>query len=170
MQIDRDPAQQNLGQFVKFRSGTARWTAFAAPLCLAAALVACSTDSEPTPPPAPQAANTAPAPLEAAPAADSTAAPSADSGAKVEMYPGTGAFTGGGRVSGASAIGGDEDNGITLNFVNADVRDVAKAVLGDYLKLNYEIGANVQGTMHDPDEPAAEALASAARARAGRCA
>lgn len=35
--------------------------------------------------------------------------------------------------------------GITLNFVNADVRDVAKAVLGDYLKLNYEIAANTQG-------------------------
>jgi general secretion pathway protein D len=34
-----------------------------------------------------------------------------------------------------------------LNFVNADVRDVAKAVLGDYLKLNYEIGSNVQGTV-----------------------
>ena len=40
-----------------------------------------------------------------------------------------------------------DDNGITLNFVNADVRDVAKAVLGDYLKLNYEIGSTVQGTV-----------------------
>jgi general secretion pathway protein D len=38
-------------------------------------------------------------------------------------------------------------SGITLNFVNADVRDVAKAVLGDYLKLNYEIGSNVTGTV-----------------------
>src|SRR5579862_8280345 len=35
--------------------------------------------------------------------------------------------------------------GITLNFVYADVRDVAKAVLGDYLKLNYEIAANTTG-------------------------
>src|SRR5579871_1165512 len=35
--------------------------------------------------------------------------------------------------------------GITLNFVNADVRDVAKAVLGDYLKLNYEIASNTTG-------------------------
>ena len=40
-----------------------------------------------------------------------------------------------------------QDQGITLNFVNADVRDVAKAVLGDYLKLNYEIGSNVQGNV-----------------------
>ncbi|MDE2184064.1 MAG: type II secretion system secretin GspD [Alphaproteobacteria bacterium] len=39
------------------------------------------------------------------------------------------------------------DQGVTLNFVNADVRDVAKAILGDYLKLNYEIAANVQGTV-----------------------
>jgi general secretion pathway protein D len=40
-----------------------------------------------------------------------------------------------------------DESGITLNFVNTDVRDVAKAVLGDYLKLNYEIGSNVQGTI-----------------------
>lgn len=37
--------------------------------------------------------------------------------------------------------------GITLNFVNADVRDVAKAVLGDYLQLNYEIAANTAGVV-----------------------
>jgi general secretion pathway protein D len=41
----------------------------------------------------------------------------------------------------------ETSGGITLNFVNADVRDVAKAVLGDYLKLNYEIAANVTGTV-----------------------
>lgn len=41
----------------------------------------------------------------------------------------------------------ETSSGITLNFVNADVRDVAKAVLGDYLKLNYEIAANVTGTV-----------------------
>ena len=134
-----------MGQFVKFRSGSARWTAFAAPLCLAAALAACSTDEpKPTPPPP----SAAPAPLEPAPAAAADAtAPNAESGAKVEMYPGTGAFAGAGGASRSSMIGGDEDNGITLNFVNTDVKDVAKAVLGDYLKLNYEIGANVQGAV-----------------------
>ncbi len=36
---------------------------------------------------------------------------------------------------------------ITLNFVNADVRDVAKAILGDFLKLNYAVGAGVQGSV-----------------------
>ncbi|HXC56394.1 MAG TPA: type II secretion system secretin GspD [Rhizomicrobium sp.] len=44
-----------------------------------------------------------------------------------------------------STIG--EDGGITLNFINADVRDVAKAVFGDFLNVNYTIGAGVQGTI-----------------------
>lgn len=39
------------------------------------------------------------------------------------------------------------DDGITLNFVDADVRDIAKAVLGDFLGLNYAVGANVTGTV-----------------------
>jgi len=41
----------------------------------------------------------------------------------------------------------NEPADITLNFLNADVKDVAKAVLGDYLHLNYEIGADVKGTV-----------------------
>ncbi len=44
-----------------------------------------------------------------------------------------------------SSVG--EDGGITLNFINADVRDVAKAVFGDFLNVNYAIGAGVQGTI-----------------------
>jgi general secretion pathway protein D len=40
-----------------------------------------------------------------------------------------------------------DDGGITLNFVDADVRDIAKAVLGDFLGLNYAVGANVTGTV-----------------------
>jgi len=50
-------------------------------------------------------------------------------------------------AGGQSAGMQTEPSGITLNFVNADVRDVAKAVLGDYLKLNYEISANTAGTV-----------------------
>lgn len=41
----------------------------------------------------------------------------------------------------------NEPADITLNFVNADIKDVAKTILGDYLKLNFEIGAGVQGTI-----------------------
>ena len=55
------------------------------------------------------------------------------------------AAAGGMSADSGQSAGGQGD--ITLNFVNADVRDVAKAILGDYLKLNYEIGANVQGTV-----------------------
>ncbi|MEI9988935.1 MAG: type II secretion system secretin GspD [Rhizomicrobium sp.] len=40
-----------------------------------------------------------------------------------------------------------EPANITLNFVNADVKDVAKAVLGDYLHLNYEIADDAKGTV-----------------------
>ena len=74
---------------------------------------------------------------------DSVAA-SAPSAPQVEMYPGTGALTKSRSIARAAP---GEQGDITLNFVNTDVKDVAKAVLGDYLRLNYEIGANVQGTM-----------------------
>ena len=40
-----------------------------------------------------------------------------------------------------------QENGTTLNFVNADIADVAKAVLGDLLKLNYIVDAGVQGSV-----------------------
>jgi general secretion pathway protein D len=137
-----------VGSFVKIRLGTARWTAFAAAFCLAAALAACSTD---TPEPAPPAAqNIPPAAAEPAPAsatADATPLGDAQSGPKFELYPGTGAFTGTTRLHRAETAGTGDEGGITLNFVNTDVKDVAKAVLGDYLKLNYEIGANVQGAV-----------------------
>ena len=67
------------------------------------------------------------------------------------MQGGAGAPGGSGMPGGAGAdqqSAGMEtapSGGITLNFVNADVRDVAKAVLGDYLKLNYEIASNTTG-------------------------
>ncbi|HTQ15196.1 MAG TPA: type II secretion system secretin GspD [Rhizomicrobium sp.] len=60
-----------------------------------------------------------------------------------QIFPGTGQFTGNARRHATVDAKGD----ITLNFVNADVKDVAKAILGDYLKLNYEIASNVQGTV-----------------------
>src|ERR1700679_2909124 len=122
----------------------AQWTAFAA---FAALLAACSTDEPKSAPP--PAAAAAPAPLDTAPAVDSAPLPNAEAATKVEMYPGTGAVTSGGHLARTPSIGGSDsdDNGITLNFINTDVKDVAKAVLGDYLKLNYEIGANVQGVV-----------------------
>ncbi len=42
---------------------------------------------------------------------------------------------------------GDEEGGRTLNFDNAEIRDVIKVVLGDMLNLNYAIDPAVQGTL-----------------------
>ena len=42
----------------------------------------------------------------------------------------------------AAAPGGD----ITLNFVDTDIREIARVVLGETLKLNYTIDPGVQGT------------------------
>ena len=82
----------------------------------------------------------------AAPGAHAQTAPAAgEPAASSEIIPGSGQFTGNPRHS--RAIATDAKGDITLNFVNADVKDVAKAVLGDYLKLNYQIGASVQGTV-----------------------
>ncbi|HSZ10799.1 MAG TPA: type II secretion system secretin GspD [Rhizomicrobium sp.] len=62
-----------------------------------------------------------------------------------QLFPGSGVMVSGEhRVSESSA---NEHGDITLNFINTDIRDVAKAILGDYLKLNYEIAANVQGAV-----------------------
>src|ERR1700730_707464 len=59
---------------------------------------------------------------------------------------GTGNFVGmPSRVRRIASVNPEGD--ITLNFLNADVRDVAKAILGDYLKLNYVIDSAVQGTI-----------------------
>ena len=64
-----------------------------------------------------------------------------------QIYRGTGNVVGTTPPPTAEAASVDQQGDITLNFVNADVRDVAKAILGDFLKLNYAVGANVQGTI-----------------------
>jgi general secretion pathway protein D len=57
---------------------------------------------------------------------------------------GSGAFAGTApqSIAGAKA---NADGDITLNFVNADIRDVIKSVLGDILHVNYVIEPNVSG-------------------------
>jgi len=112
---------------------------------LAAALLfltACQWFESRPPPPAPAPVAHASATTETSPASlqqPTEVAPQA------EIYPGTGRFTNPSRRISEAQVG--EAGDITLNFVNADVHDVIKAVLGDYLKLNYEIGANIQGNV-----------------------
>jgi len=113
-----------------------------------AILSGCSVFGERTVPP-PNAAAPPPAPPAATAPNGSPVAlsPAASTGPQAEIYPGTGNFTGTAPSHRRAETTVGEGGDLTLNFVNADVRDVAKAVLGDYLKLNYEIGASVQGNV-----------------------
>jgi general secretion pathway protein D len=45
-----------------------------------------------------------------------------------------------------AALGTAPNGDITLNFVDADIREIARAILGGTLKLNYTIDPNVRGT------------------------
>src|SRR4051812_12606910 len=60
------------------------------------------------------------------------------------VYPGTQQFTAGAR---RPARAGAQTNDVTLNFPNADVHEVAKAILGDILGVNYAVDPLVQGTV-----------------------
>lgn len=64
-----------------------------------------------------------------------------------EIYPGSGQFFGPASTKSTAKTAVSSTGDITLNFVNADIKDVAKAILGDYLKLNYALGSGVQGTV-----------------------
>jgi len=109
-------------------------------LVLALTLGACSTFSNPQ----------APAPVASAPPValaheDAETMPQQQH-PDIQIIPGTGKFVGA-QTNSAERVEADDQGGITLNFINADLKDVAKAILGDYLKLNYEITGNVQGTV-----------------------
>ena len=121
------------------------------PLIVAGAVAACSAQPPPAPPRAAPAVS-----VSAAPAPIVTGAPipllpaPAYQGGGTQFYYGNGATLGAAQSQAASPYGAYPDQsgaGMTLNFSNADVRDVAKAVLGDLLKVNYEIDPSVQGTI-----------------------
>lgn len=110
-------------------------------------LASCTESSGPKPaspappPPAPLLAAT-PFPqsavLQPAPIEDEALSPP-------EIRRGTGRFVGSSESPKGSkaSVAGET----TLNFVNADIAEVAKAVLGDLLKLNYLVDTGVQGTV-----------------------
>lgn len=59
-------------------------------------------------------------------------------------------FRGGGEFADLSALSGGRESQpvsdpVTLNFVDAEVRDVIRSVLGEMLGINYVIGEGVQG-------------------------
>lgn len=59
-----------------------------------------------------------------------------------ELYRGTGQLVGRASPSPPIAVLG---NGVTLNFVDAEISDVVAAILGETLGMNYEIDPRVQG-------------------------
>ncbi|HEX3651790.1 MAG TPA: type II secretion system secretin GspD [Rhizomicrobium sp.] len=76
-------------------------------------------------------------PADPSPPASQPATPSA-------VYPGTQQFTAGPRVPGGRS---GQTNDVSLNFPNADVHEVAKAILGDILGVNYAVDPLVTGTV-----------------------
>ncbi|MEI9997223.1 MAG: type II secretion system secretin GspD [Rhizomicrobium sp.] len=134
---------------VEFRRRSVAAVVLTGALCLAA----CADQYAKPPETVPSAAELArhandpapPAPPQAAPAA-AAAPPAPDDATPPEIIKGTGDLVGH-RVPHAAEAATTDEGGITLNFINADVRDVAKAVFGDFLNVNYTIGAGVQGTI-----------------------
>lgn len=64
------------------------------------------------------------------------------------IYPGTERLLGDvPAVVGAPAITTTPDGDVTLNFVDADLREVIKAILGDTLGVNYIVDPGVQGSV-----------------------
>ncbi|MGO8914495.1 MAG: type II secretion system secretin GspD [Stellaceae bacterium] len=88
-------------------------------------------------PPAPWARSAA------TPTPSSAAAPAR--AAEPMIFPGTGALIAAGIEAPPGAAA--EDGDITLNFVDADVREVMRAVLGGVLHLNYAVDSKVQATI-----------------------
>jgi general secretion pathway protein D len=112
-------------------------------------LAGCGDKAPPPPPEAAAPPAPAAAPIAVAAPADEPLSISGD-GAKARqpvggVFRGTGRFVKAGKPNVAAGIapGGD----ITFHFINASIADVARAVLGDTLKLDYVISPNVQGTV-----------------------
>jgi general secretion pathway protein D len=84
--------------------------------------------------------------LPAAPAAPAPTTPAAPTATPpVEIRRGTQRFIAPPRPHAEARRG--SDGTVSLNFVNVDIRDVAKSVLGDILGLDYVVDASVQGTV-----------------------
>lgn len=93
-------------------------------------------------PPKPEATVMTPAQVAAA-AGLKPAAPPATPSADMKLYPGSGNFVQQ-RPTPAPVPGPEE---ASLNFESLDVREVAKVILGDYLKQSYTVHPSVTGTV-----------------------
>ena len=88
-------------------------------------------------------AGTGEAPAPAQPASAAIATPPPPPQAQAKVYMGTGKFL---NPLGHPEIGGGPEEA-SLNFEGLDVREVAKVILGDYLKQSYTVDPGVSGTV-----------------------
>jgi general secretion pathway protein D len=63
------------------------------------------------------------------------------------VFPGTGVMVGPPARPRTVRVSTGSDGGISFNFANADVRDVAREILGNQLHLGYVVDAKVQATI-----------------------
>jgi general secretion pathway protein D len=128
-----------------------KYLAFSPVIALTLLLTSCARPPQEAPPAA--AARPAAASAQETAAPDTASAPASlenDSKAPIpgrrpfaEIFRGTGNLVSAQPVQRSASV--DAGGDFSINFVNADVRDVAKAVLGDLLKVNYLIDPAVQG-------------------------
>jgi general secretion pathway protein D len=136
---------------LKGGNATTLWGAVVRPsLCLFLALSISACYSRPffdKPVPAPAAAPEQPAPAELAAEAGPPAVESAVEKRQIGgVYRGTDTFVRRGAPP-AAAVVRTPAGEVTLNFVDADLREVVKAILGDTLGANYVMDPQVQGTV-----------------------
>ncbi len=74
-----------------------------------------------------------------------TASPRTPAAPQAQIFRGTGTSRFTPPTSAGPAIDVNQSGDITLNFVNTDVRDVLKTVLGDFLQLSYTVDPSIQG-------------------------
>jgi general secretion pathway protein D len=92
----------------------------------------------------PQGGAPAPAPVAVTGAGPMAPTPSTASASEGKTFPGTGVFVNPKPIPAPAAAGPEE---ASLNFENADIREVAKVILGDYLKESYTVHPAVTGTV-----------------------
>lgn len=67
---------------------------------------------------------------------------------QTEYYPGNGVFYGHSHYEESSTVSGTSKGDVTLNFLDTDIHEVVKVILGDLLKKNYLIDPAVSGSVN----------------------
>ena len=85
-------------------------------------------------------------PMPPAPASSEMSSPTPTTPGRADVFPGTGVFVQPARLSPPAMVTAGAD-GISFNFVNADVREVVREILGGQLHLAYVIDPKLQAAI-----------------------